>query len=119
MKRPLAYITAAWCGSDHENTKLAAQYCRTVYEAGFSPICPTLYQPLFLNDAVPEEHKSGIAEWEQEYADLKEQRDGEYGKLKEARAEVGELQKIRKCVEIARRADQPEQIHTKRQDLDR
>lgn len=57
MKRPLAYITAAWCGSDHENTKLAAQYCRTVYEAGFSPICPTLYQPLFLNDAVPEEHK--------------------------------------------------------------
>ena len=26
MKRPLAYITAAWCGSDHENTKLAAQY---------------------------------------------------------------------------------------------
>ena len=60
MKRPLAYITAAWCGSDHENTKLAAQYCRTVYEVGFSPICPTLYQPLFLNDAVPEEHKSGI-----------------------------------------------------------
>ena len=45
MKRPLAYITAAWCGSDHENTKLAAQYCRAVYEAGFSPICPTLYQP--------------------------------------------------------------------------
>ena len=55
MKRPLAYITAAWCGSDHENAKLAAQYCRAVYEAGFSPICPTLYQPLFLNDAVPEE----------------------------------------------------------------
>ena len=60
MKRPLAYITTAWCGSDHENTKLAAQYCRTVYETGFSPICPTLYHPLFLNDAVPEEHKSGI-----------------------------------------------------------
>ena len=60
MKRPLAYITAAWCSSDHENAKLAAQYCRAVYEAGFSPICPTLYQPLFLNDAVPEEHKSGI-----------------------------------------------------------
>ena len=59
MKRPLAYITAAGVGSDHENTKLAAQYCRAVYEAGFSPICPTLYQPLFLNDAVPEEHKSG------------------------------------------------------------
>ena len=32
MKRPLAYVTAAWCGSDHENAKLAAQYCRTVYK---------------------------------------------------------------------------------------
>ena len=60
MKRPLAYITAAWLGGDSENAELAAQYCRTVYEAGFSPICPTLYLPLFLNDAVPEEHKSGI-----------------------------------------------------------
>ena len=60
MKRPLAYITAAWCGSDCENAKQAAQYCRSVYDAGFSPICPPLYHPLFLNDATPEEHKSGI-----------------------------------------------------------
>ena len=60
MKRPLAYITAAWYGGDSENAELAAQYCRAVYEAGFSPICPNLYLPLFLNDAVPEEHKSGI-----------------------------------------------------------
>ena len=56
MKRPLAYITAAWFGGDSENAELAVQYCRAVYEAGFSPICPTLYLPLFLNDAVPEEH---------------------------------------------------------------
>ena len=41
-------------------TEQAARYCRAVYEAGFSPICPTLYLPLFLNDAVPEEHKNGI-----------------------------------------------------------
>ena len=60
MKRPLAYITAAWSGNPCEPTEQAVKYCRTVYEAGFSPICPTLYQPLFLNDAVPEEHKSGI-----------------------------------------------------------
>ena len=51
---------AAWYGGDSENAERAAQYCRAVYEAGFSPICPTLYLPLFLNDAVPEEHKSGI-----------------------------------------------------------
>ena len=31
MKRPLAYITAAWLGGDSENAELAAQYCRTVY----------------------------------------------------------------------------------------
>ena len=60
MKRPLAYITAAWYGGDSEKAELAAQYCRAVYEAGFSPICPVLYLPLFLNDAVPGEHKSGI-----------------------------------------------------------
>ena len=60
MKRPLAYITAAWRGDDCENAELAAKYCRTVYKAGFSPICPTLYLPLILNDAIPEEHKDGI-----------------------------------------------------------
>ena len=60
MKRPLEYITAAWSGDDCENAELAAKYCRTVYKAGFSPICPTLYLPLILNDAIPEEHKDGI-----------------------------------------------------------
>ena len=53
MKRPLAYITAAWLGGDSENAELAAQYCRTVYEAGFSPICPPLYLPLFLRQTPP------------------------------------------------------------------
>lgn len=60
MKRPLAYITAAWSGDYDANTKQAAWYCRAVYEAGFSPLCPTLYLPLYLNEAIPEEHKSGI-----------------------------------------------------------
>ena len=60
MKRPLAYITAAWSGDHTADTKKAAWYCRAVYEAGFSPVCPLLYLPLFLNDAIPEEHKSGI-----------------------------------------------------------
>lgn len=60
MKRPLAYITAAWSGDTKTDTERAAAYCRAVYEAGFSPVCPTLYLPLFLNGAIPEEHKSGI-----------------------------------------------------------
>ena len=31
MKRPLAYVTAAWYGGDSENAERAAQYCRAVY----------------------------------------------------------------------------------------
>ena len=60
MKRPLAYITAAWCGDPDTDMELATRYCRMAYEAGFSPICPILYLPLFINDAIPEEHKNGI-----------------------------------------------------------
>ena len=54
------YVTAAWRGGECEVMEQAAKYCRIVYDAGYSPICPMLYLPLFLNDAVPEEHKSGI-----------------------------------------------------------
>lgn len=60
MKQPLAYITAAWSGNPAKDRKNATAYCRAVYDAGFSPVCPLLYLPLFLNDAIPEEHKSGI-----------------------------------------------------------
>ena len=60
MKRPLAYLTAAWSGEPDIDMELAAHYCRLAYEAGFSPICPLLYLPLFLNDSVPEEYQAGI-----------------------------------------------------------
>lgn len=60
MKRPLAYITSAWTDDQDIDQELAARYCRLVYEAGYSPVCPRLYLPLFLNSEVPEEHKSGI-----------------------------------------------------------
>ena len=60
MKRSLAYITAAWRGDPAVDMEQAAHYCRVVYDAGYSPICPMLCLPLFLNDAVPEEHKNGI-----------------------------------------------------------
>lgn len=60
MKRPLAYITAPWSANEAESTERAAHYCRMVYEAGYAPICPILYIPLFVDDAVPTEHKDGI-----------------------------------------------------------
>lgn len=52
MKRPLAYITAAWSGDHNADSKQAAQYCRAVYEAGFSPICPPLYGSSRRNEKV-------------------------------------------------------------------
>ena len=60
MKRPLAYITAPWGVNENENTENAARWCRQVYDAGFSPVCPLLFLPLFLKDSIPQEHKDGI-----------------------------------------------------------
>jgi len=60
MKRPIAYISAAWSGNKIKDIKQSAKYCRAVYDAGFSPICPMLHLSLFLNNNIPEEHKSGI-----------------------------------------------------------
>ena len=48
MKRPLAYITAPWSNSQYENAENAAAYCRQVYDAGYSPICPVLFLPTVL-----------------------------------------------------------------------
>jgi len=61
MKRPLAYITAAWSGNRQKDRQRAARYCRAVYDAGFSPICPVLYLPLFLNGDAPTEHEDGVS----------------------------------------------------------
>ena len=68
----------------------------------------------YLHVKLPEGVKSiPIAAWEKEYAELAAQSKAGYAKLKAARAEVAELQKIRKCVDIALRAEQPEQIQTR------
>ena len=60
MKKPFAYITAVWKGGEFTVADQASVYCRKVYEAGFTPICPVLYLPNFLRDSVPAEHKDGI-----------------------------------------------------------
>lgn len=60
VKKPFAYITAAWTGQEFTDTDQAVVYCRKVYQAGFTPICPILYLPHFLNDTIPAEHKDGI-----------------------------------------------------------
>ena len=44
MKRPLAYLTAAWSGEPDVDMELAAHYCRLAYEAGFSMKGPPVGQ---------------------------------------------------------------------------
>ena len=74
----------------------------------------------YLHANLPKGTKSlPISEWEKEYATISGQRTAEYTKLKETRAEVAELHNIRKCVDIALKADQPEQTRAKRHDLER
>lgn len=60
MKKPMAYVTSAWSDNDAEAKKVAIKYCRKLYEAGYTPICPRLYLPLYLKNDVPQEHKDGI-----------------------------------------------------------
>ena len=68
----------------------------------------------YLHVHLPEGVKTlPISAWEKEYTALKAQREAEYETLKDTRAEVAELQKIRRCVDIALRADQPEQTQNR------
>ena len=53
MVRPLAYITANWSDNEFEAKSTALRYCRKVYEAGFSPICPRLMYEGLLRDEIP------------------------------------------------------------------
>jgi len=60
MKRPFAYICSPYRGDTDTNIRKAREYCRKAYEAGFTPVCPHLLFPQFLNDAIPEERKTGL-----------------------------------------------------------
>ena len=75
----------------------------------------------YLRAKLPEGTKSlPISTWEKEYAALKAHRETEYAKLKDTRAEVAELQRVRRYVDAALQADeQPEQTQTKKRDYER
>ena len=60
MSRPLAYVTSAWSEDDIEAKETAIKYCRRLYQAGYSPICPLLLQKEFLDDEDNKEHKDRI-----------------------------------------------------------
>ena len=60
MVRPLAYITSDWSDDEFEAQSMARKFCRNVYEAGFSPICPKLMYTDLFRDEVPQEHKDRL-----------------------------------------------------------
>lgn len=60
IKKPFAYVCSPFRGDTGSNTEKAREYCRLIYEAGFTPICPHLHFPQFLNDSIPEERKAGM-----------------------------------------------------------
>ena len=95
MKRPLAYITAPWSNSQYENAENAAAYCRQVYDAGYSPICPVLFLPTFLKDDIPQEHKDGL--------DMPCQALGAAGKIMTERACTTKKAAARMCISHGRR----------------
>src|SRR5699024_8358951 len=74
----------------------------------------------YLHANLPKGTKSlPIAEWEKEYATLSGQRTAESTNLKATRAEVAGRYEIRKCVDLALNADQPEQTRANRHDRER
>ena len=57
MRRPFAYVTAAWGEDQEENIKNAVGYCRELYELGYTPLCPALSLSLFLSDESYQERR--------------------------------------------------------------
>ena len=57
--------------------------------------------------------------WQTELAALTVENEAEYAKLKVQREEVAELQKVRRYVDVALKADAPQKAKTKHHDIDR
>ena len=43
--KPWAYVTSAWSADRSRAKRSAKRYCRKLYEAGYTPICPLLSLP--------------------------------------------------------------------------
>ncbi len=57
--------------------------------------------------------------WQTELAALTAENEAEYARLKAQREEVTELQKVRRYVDVALKADAPQKAKTKHHDIDR
>ena len=55
-----AYVTAAWSTDRSRAKRSAKRYCRKLYEAGYTPICPLLSLPEIINVSNADEFKDYI-----------------------------------------------------------
>jgi hypothetical protein len=56
-QKPFAYVSAP-ARSGAEDMKKIREYCRLLYEAGYTPLSPALHFPQFMNLRIPKERKA-------------------------------------------------------------
>ena len=55
--KPWAYVTSAWSADRSRARRSAKRYCRKLYEAGYTPICPLLSLPEVIDVSNADEYK--------------------------------------------------------------
>ncbi len=55
--KPWAYVTSAWSADRTKAKRSAKRYCRKLYEAGYTPICPLLSLPEVIDVSNADEYK--------------------------------------------------------------
>ena len=55
--KPWAYVTSAWSADRSRAKRSAKRYCRKLYEAGYTPICPLLSLPEVIDTSNADEYK--------------------------------------------------------------
>ena len=55
--KPCAYVTSAWSTDRTKARRSAKRYCRKLYEAGYTPICPLLSLPEVIDVSNADEYK--------------------------------------------------------------
>ena len=55
--KPWAYVTSAWSADRSKAKRSAKRYCRQLYEAGYTPICPLLSLPEVIDVSNADEYK--------------------------------------------------------------
>ena len=57
MYKPWAYVSSAWDEDSRKAKKIAKKYCRQLYNAGYTPICPLISFADLLDDEKADEHR--------------------------------------------------------------